>query len=64
MAGSQLTDDRIIEELYLVTLSRFPTEQETALMRQAFAESDGNRRAATEDIVWALLNTREFVYNH
>ena len=33
-------------------------------MRQAFDESAGDRRAATEDVLWTLLNTRESVYNH
>ncbi|MDB4680132.1 MAG: DUF1549 and DUF1553 domain-containing protein [Planctomycetaceae bacterium] len=64
LATSELTDGQVIEELYLATLSRFPSDKEVALMRQAFAESNGNRRAAVEDILWALLNTREFVYNH
>lgn len=64
LAGSQLADDQLIEELYLATLSRRPSDKEIALMRQAFEESSGNRRAATEDVLWTLLNTREFVYNH
>jgi hypothetical protein len=32
-------------------------------MRQAFAEST-DRRTAIEDILWTILNTREFIYNH
>lgn len=64
LAQSNKTDDQIIDELYLATLSRRPASAERALMRQAFSESSGNRRAAIEDILWTLLNTREFVYNH
>ena len=63
LANSELTPDAIIEELYLATLSRFPNEGERQLMRQAFAESQ-DRPAATEDILWTLLNTKEFVFNH
>ncbi|MCH8829989.1 MAG: DUF1549 domain-containing protein [Planctomycetes bacterium] len=63
LAKSKLSDDKIIEELYLAALSRFPSQKETALMRQAFRESK-KRRAAVEDIIWALLNPKEFVYNH
>lgn len=64
LAASTRSPAEIIEELYLRTLSRFPTDNERSLMQQAFAESGGNRRTAVEDILWALLNTREFVYNH
>jgi hypothetical protein len=64
LAESSLTANQIIEELYLVTLSRFPSGKEMALMQQAFDESSGDRRSAVEDILWALLNTRECVYNH
>lgn len=63
LAQSELTPDAIIEELYLATLSRFPNQGEQQLMRQAFAESQ-DRPAATEDILWTLLNTKEFVFNH
>lgn len=64
LAGSSLPDAAIIEELYLATLSRLPSEAEQQLMQQAFAASNNDRRAAVEDILWALLNTREFIYNH
>ena len=63
LASSDLAADGIIEELYLSALSRFPSDAEQKLMQQAFAESS-DRRAATEDILWTLLNTKEFVFNH
>ncbi len=59
---SKLAAPESIDELYLATLSRFATDQESELMLQAFAESD--RRAATEDVLWALLNSKEFAFNH
>ena len=52
----------IIEELYLATVSRFPTAQEQELMQRSLTETD-DRRKAVEDILWTLLNTREFVFN-
>ena len=33
-------------------------------MLRAFAEAEDDRQAAVEDILWALMNTRGFVYNH
>lgn len=62
LAASTMSPADIIEELYLTTLSRLPTEDERALMSQAF--ESGDRRAAAEDILWALMNSKEFVFNH
>jgi len=64
LANSELTDGELIDELYLTTLSRFPNEEERNLMREAFADSGSERNAAVEDVLWALLNTNEFIFNH
>ena len=64
LATSTLSDDKIIEELYLAALARLPRDEELALMRSAFQAPETTRRKAVEDIMWALLNTREFVLNH
>ena len=60
---SKMSDDEILEELFLATLSHMPTEEQ----RRAFAEHRervSDRRAAFMDVMWALLNTREFILNH
>ena len=62
LATSDLPPSAIIEELYLATVSRFPTAQEQELMQRSLTETD-DRRKAVEDILWTLLNTREFVFN-
>lgn len=62
--AASLLPSQIIDELYLGTLSRFPIEKEKTLMLQAFDELKGNRRSAAEDVLWALLNSKEFVFNH
>jgi hypothetical protein len=64
LARSDRAPREIIEELYLGTLSRLPSDKERDLMLQVFAEAGADRRAAVEDVLWALLNTRGFVYNH
>lgn len=57
-------DDReIISEMYLAALSRFPDDDELAFLQEQVS-SAGDRRAALADIVWAILNTREFSTNH
>ena len=64
LAGRKLPPTSIIDELYLGTLGRYPRAEEKTLMLEAFTGDDIDRRAATEDVLWALLNSREFVYNH
>lgn len=59
-------DLAIVEELYLRTLSRLPTEQEQqfCVKQLAAATGDADKRLRVEDLLWALLNSREFAYNH
>jgi hypothetical protein len=56
-------DDQIVEELFLATLSRLPDEgdKQAAL---AHVQAAKDRRAGFVDLLWALINTREFVLNH
>jgi hypothetical protein len=53
----------VVEELYLRCLSRLPTEEETTRLVAEIAGVD-NKRQALEDLFWALLNTKEFVFTH
>ena len=53
----------IIRELYIRCLTREPTEAEAANLEQILAE-DGNAQQTLEDVFWALLNSREFIFNH
>lgn len=64
LADSALTNDQITDEIYLGTLNRFPTDEERLLMKAAFEAASGNRRTAVEDILWTVLNTKEFLYNN
>ncbi len=52
-----------LRDLYLVALSRAPTAEETAAL-VAYFEKKKNVQDAYEDILWALLNTKEFLFNH
>jgi hypothetical protein len=54
---------QVIDELYLRTLSRKPTGDETnAIEAQLAGVKDP--RPPLEDVFWALLNSREFLFNH
>ncbi len=57
------TDEQILEEMFLVTLSRFPTEEDKRSFAE-FRKSKPNREEAFMGTMWALINTREFILNH
>jgi len=63
LALSKATAEELIESVFLSALARKPSEQEMSLLRAVFAEG-GDRRAAVEDVMWAVLNSKEFLYNH
>ena len=58
-----LPDSSIIEEFYLATLSRYPTKQEEKEL-VAFISQGASRKDRLASLMWALLNSREFSYNH
>jgi WD40 repeat protein len=64
LAGGTLEPADIVRELYLATLSRLPDPTELATATATFRLPDATRQTATEDVLWALLNSAEFVFNH
>jgi hypothetical protein len=57
------TPQEVVSELYLRCLSREPTAEEAAAIEEQLAGM-ADPKAALEDVFWALLNSREFVFNH
>jgi hypothetical protein len=57
------TPDDAVSELYLAAFSRLPTADERQLALK-YLRAEPNMRRGLEDLVWALVNTREFMYNH
>jgi hypothetical protein len=55
-------DSKLIEELYLWTLTRSPSAEEIEQGRK-YVANVGNRLEAYQDLLWALLNRHEFVVN-
>lgn len=62
LAASAKSTDEVLDEIYLTTLSRLPTSEERALLRDAFPPVGQDRRAAVEDVLWSVLNTKEFLF--
>ena len=63
MLKAKLSDNAIVEELYLFTYSRPPNKRELASVRTYIADQK-DRKTAFEDLLWALLNSKEFLFNH
>ena len=61
-AASDLTPDAIVTEIYLSVYSRLPDEEELNIGVGLYETEEADRRQATEDLLWALLNTPEFVF--
>jgi hypothetical protein len=61
LADSDKKPEAIVDELFLTALSRRPLDTERMKLLEAFKDSD--RRAAVEDVLWVILNSKEFLYN-
>jgi hypothetical protein len=59
------SDPRVAaEELYLRMLTRMPTERERADVAKYLKDRTKDKPAAAQELVWALLNSAEFRFNH
>ena len=69
-----LSDSRILEYLFLSAYSRYPTALERQQLSEALAKSRVTtgtiesqrdaRRQALEDMMWAMVTSKEFLFNH
>jgi hypothetical protein len=66
LAAPFFTNDQRLDALFLSTLSRYPESEERELMLEPVesTNSDAERQQALGDILWALLNSAEFTFNH
>ena len=60
---AKATDEAILTELYYAALSRPPFDDEKKLALGHVAKGT-DKRKAWEDVMWALINTREFLFRH
>jgi hypothetical protein len=62
-------DKELVEELYLASLNRPPTPEETEsglryLTTAELGSMARGRAARAQDLLWALVNSKAFLYNH
>jgi hypothetical protein len=54
-------DGRVVEEMFLGTLARLPSDEERKIALEALAR---NRREGAENLQWALVNLVDFFFNY
>ena len=59
-----MKDPELVDEIYLMTLSRFPSADEKQKLLAYLAKNSTARPTAVQDVVWAVFNTKEFLFNH
>ncbi|MEO8272391.1 MAG: hypothetical protein ABI557_21965, partial [Aureliella sp.] len=62
LSNSSESDLAVIDRLYWTALSRPPAQAEIAASLAVLLDYGHDRRAAVEDITWALLNAKEFLF--
>jgi hypothetical protein len=61
---TKMNNDEVLDELFLATLSRMPTDNDRKVFAAGLKRVGGNRQQAFQDALWALINTREFRLQH
>ena len=57
-------DGEVLDDIYLSSVSRFPTADEKKRLMQYLAARKAARAQAVQDVAWALVNAKEFEFNH
>jgi hypothetical protein len=65
LLSEKVAPEKMVEEVYLSALSRYPTPPEKAKLVKAIEEAGAKEsRQILEDIYWAALSSREFLFSH
>ncbi len=59
----KLDDRNLVNTLYLSALSRYPSEKETKTAAAFLAKGPDKKNAVT-DLIWTVMNTQEFLFQH
>lgn len=57
------TDREVVDNLFLSTLGRMPTNEQWRTIESSLAKTD-DRADVLRDLLWALVNAKEFLFNH
>ncbi len=63
LLGKKLSETEVLGDLYLATVSRPPSEPEVKAALDHVGKAQ-DKRKAWEDVLWALINCKEFLFRH
>jgi hypothetical protein len=63
LLGKKVSDSEILTELYLATVSRPPSAEDIKVSLE-YVHKAADKRKAWEDVQWALINSKEFLFRH
>jgi hypothetical protein len=65
LLAEKAADEKIVEEVYLGALARFPAAAEAKALTTSLASAGAEkRREAVEDLYWGVLSSNAFLFNH
>jgi hypothetical protein len=64
LLAQKLPDDQLVNELYLWSLARHPSADEMKVAQEFFQSYGDKRVEAVQDLMWALLNSKDFLLVH
>ena len=64
LAKDKRPHEERLSDLYLIALARRPSKEETKTLLAHIEKKGKDVQAAYEDILWVLINTKEFTFNH
>ncbi len=64
LAADKRPDAEKVKELYLRAYARYPSREELEVALQYIEKHKNQKHVAYEDILWTLINTKEFLFNH
>lgn len=61
LASAEMSDDEVIQELFMAALCRPPSEEEIRVLT-TFLEESPSEQVFYEDVLWSLVNSKEFLF--
>jgi hypothetical protein len=65
LLNSNQPNEKLVDEAYLIALARAPTSAEKTKATEVLSTAtEADRRTTLEDLFWALMSSKEFLFNH